>query len=54
MPRRQVLSAEGSVVSFTVFQGRKSHLESDQKIYFNGNEVILSGLDYMDVCICHL
>lgn len=50
----QVLGAEGSIVSFTVFQERKIHLESDQKIYFDRNEVILSGLDHTDVCICHL
>lgn len=46
--------SEGSIVSFTVFQERKIHLESDQKIYFYRREVILSGLDHMDVCICHL
>lgn len=33
----QVLGAEGSIVSFTVFQERKIHLESDQKIYFDRN-----------------
>lgn len=49
-----VVRAEGSIASFTAFQGRKSHLESDQKIYFTRNEAILSGLDSMDVCICHL
>lgn len=50
----QVLGAEGSIVSFAAFQERKIHLESDQKIYFDRSEVILSGLDHMDVCICHL
>lgn len=46
--------AEGSNLSFTVLQERKIHLESDQKIYFHRKEVILSGLDHMDVYICHL
>lgn len=46
--------AERSIVSFTVFQEKKIHLESDQKIYFDRSEVILSGLDHTDVCICHL
>lgn len=50
----QALSAEGSTVSFTVLQERKILLESDQKFYFDRNEVILSGLDHTDVCICHL